>query len=88
MRTLLAAAAVLLLAGCNADERGHVVKLGKGGYAGPADTEIGEATRQALASRVTLQAGGPVGLAQALAPSEPPAGGAAPIDGRMAGQNY
>lgn len=80
-------AAALLLAGCNADERARPVKLDKGAYKGPADTELSDATRDQLARRVAFQKF-EGGLSQALRPSEPPAAGAAAIDGRVAGQRF
>ncbi|OAN44793.1 hypothetical protein A6A04_08230 [Paramagnetospirillum marisnigri] len=80
-------AVVILLVGCNAEERGHVVRLDKGGYKGMADTAISDATRDALRARqawqsegssraVTAQGGGliPTGEAQAT--------------GRIAGQRF
>jgi len=80
-------AALLVLTGCIADERGHAVKLGKGGYSGPPDTEIGDATRLALRSRVLAQAGGPAVVAVDADAAEIPQGQTVP-SGRITGQRY
>ena len=87
MRPLLAALALVLLAGCNAEERSHVVKLDKGGYAGRADSVLSDSTRLALRQRVTLLSDGPAEVmipaaAAILAPA------ATPATGRISGQNY
>ncbi|HLO75779.1 MAG TPA: hypothetical protein VK196_04915 [Magnetospirillum sp.] len=87
IRITCLAAALGLLAGCNADERAHVVKLDKGTYAGAADTQLSDATRAVLRERAQLQRFG-ADLHQALRPSEPPPATAVTVDGRMAGQNY
>lgn len=87
MKTALAFLALLLLGACNAEERAHVVKLDKGGYAGAADSAISEATRQALRHRVLAQAGGAVGVAPAMGIADMPSGEAAPT-GRILGQSY
>lgn len=79
-------AALVLLAGCNADERGKAVSLEKGTYRGPADTELSDATRLALAKRVQNQRFEGA-LSQALRPSSAPDGAAA-IEGRIAGQRF
>lgn len=87
IRITCLAIALALLAGCNADERAHVVKLDKGVYAGAADTQLSDATRDALKNRVQNQRFG-ADLHQALRPAAAPMGGTASVDGRMAGQNY
>jgi hypothetical protein len=87
MRHTVILATVALLAGCTADERAHVVKLDKGVYAGAADTQLSEATREALKLRVQSQRFG-ADLNQSLRPAALPEGGTAPAEGRMAGQNY
>lgn len=76
-----------LLAGCNADERAHAVKLDKGVYQGAADTPLSNATRDALMARVQNQRFG-ADLHQALRPAQAPGGTPVAVDGRMAGQNY
>ena len=86
-RWLLAALALILLTGCNAEERSHVVKLDKGGYAGRADSVLSDSIRLALRQRVALQSDGPAevmvpGAAAVLVPANTPA------TGRIAGQNY
>ncbi|MGE5476387.1 MAG: hypothetical protein ACM3Q1_07015 [Bacteroidales bacterium] len=80
-------AAALLLAGCNADERAHVVKLNKGVYEGAPDTQLSDATRSTLKDRVQNQRFG-ADLHQALRPAEAPGGASVTVDGRMTGQNY
>lgn len=86
-RIMAAAVLALALAGCNADERGHVVRLDKGGYRGAADTQLSDASRETLKSRVQFQRFG-ADLHQALHPAQAPAGANVPVDGRMTGQNY
>lgn len=86
-RTMAVAVLALVLAGCNADERAHVVKLDKGVYAGAADTQLSDATREMLKNRAQFQRFG-ADLHQALRPATAPMGGAAPVTGRAAGQNY
>ncbi|MBC7953957.1 MAG: hypothetical protein H7Z12_19330 [Rhodospirillaceae bacterium] len=77
---------LVLLAGCNADERGHVVSLDKGVYKGAADTQLSDATRETLKQRAQFQRFG-ADLNQALRPDQAPMAGAA-IEGRVSGQNY
>jgi len=79
--------ALALLSGCIAEERGHAVKLGKGGYAGSPDTEITDATRLALRSRMASQADGMAEVAVPAGLPDLPPGQAAP-SGRIAGQTY
>lgn len=78
---------VVLLAGCNADERARPISLEKGSYRGAADTELSDATRQNLAKRTALQRFEGA-LAQPLRPSEAPATSATAIEGRVAGQRF
>lgn len=80
-------ACLVLLAGCNADERAKPVSLEKGTYRGPADTELSDATRQTLTRRASLQRFEGA-LSQPLRPSEPPAAAATAIEGRVAGQRF
>ena len=87
VRPLLAALALVLLVGCNAEERAHVVKLDKGGYAGAADAILSDSTRLALRQRVALLTDGPAEImvpagTAILAPANTPA------SGRISGQNY
>jgi hypothetical protein len=78
----------LLVGACNADERGHVVRLDKGGYKGKPDTGLSDQARQALALRIAYQAVPAATLSLPVPPLDevPPAGGT--VDGRVAGQNY
>lgn len=76
-----------LLAGCNADERGHVVSLDKGVYKGAADTQLSDATRETLKQRTQFQRFG-ADLNQALHPAQAPAAAPVAIEGRVSGQNY
>lgn len=88
MRTRHIIAAILglgLLAGCNAEERGHVVKLDKGGYAGAPDNVLPDATRLTLRNRAMGQSDGAADIAVGDGP-EPD--GATPASGRISGQNY
>ncbi|MGE5516629.1 MAG: hypothetical protein ACM31D_12495 [Bacteroidota bacterium] len=87
IRIICLAVPVALLAGCNADERAHVVKLDKGVYQGAADTPLSNGTRDALLARVQNQRFG-AELHQALRPTQAPDGAPVAIDGRVAGQNY
>lgn len=81
-------ACLVLVAGCDADERARPVSLEKGTYRGPADTELSEATRQTLAKRVALQRFEGA-LSQPLRPSQPPAAvSPAAVEGRIAGQRF
>jgi len=82
---LVVLAGAILLSGCIAEERGHVVKLDKGFYAGPPDTAISDATRLALRSRMAGQSDG---AAQLAAGDGPIPASAIPVSGRIAGQNY
>lgn len=86
-RTMAVAVLALALAGCNADERAHAVKLDKGVYRGAADTQLSDATRAALNDRVQNQRFG-ADLHQALRPAAAPGGPTVAVDGRVAGQNY
>ncbi|CAA7616649.1 conserved exported hypothetical protein [Candidatus Terasakiella magnetica] len=76
-----------LLAACNAEERAHVVKLDKGGYAGPQDGEITDTVRTALGLRIALQSEGPGRVAVVPGIGEMPEG-QSPITGRIAGQKF
>lgn len=87
IRITCLAATMALLAGCNADERAHVVKLEKGVYRGATDTQLSDATRDALKARIQNQRFG-ADLHQALRPAQAPGGAPVTVDGRMAGQNY
>jgi hypothetical protein len=80
-------AAMALLAGCNADERGHVVKLDKGVYRGTPDTPLSDATRGQLLQRAQFQRFG-ADLNQALRPAAAPDATPVAIEGRVSGQNY
>lgn len=84
--TVLATLAVVLV-GCNANERGRVVKLNKGVYHGAADTQLSDATREKLNERVAFQRFG-ADLKQRINPATPPEGKAVTIEGRVSGQNY
>lgn len=86
LRTTVTIAAMALLAGCNADERGHVISLDKGVYKGAADTQLSDATRETLKQRTQFQRFG-ADLNQALQPAQAPMAGGA-IEGRVSGQNY
>ncbi|MBC7906157.1 MAG: hypothetical protein H7Y60_05335 [Rhodospirillaceae bacterium] len=86
LRITVMAATMALLAGCNADERGHVVSLNKGVYKGASDTQLSDATREALKQRTQFQRFG-ADLNQAVQPAQAPATGAA-IEGRVSGQNF
>lgn len=77
-------AAVLALAGCKAEEQGRQVKLDKGTYAGPRDTEVSPAARLALQQRI---AGQNDGIARLTTNGPIPTGEAAPA-GRIAGQKF
>lgn len=83
---MLSVVVALSLLGCNTQERGKTVRLDKGGYKGPADTEITPATRDVLARRVSLQGFGG-GLQQPLSPATPPAP-SVKIEGREAAQRF
>ncbi len=85
--TLTVMLGLALLSGCIAEERDHVVRLDKGGYAGAADQAISEATRNGLRSRVALQAEGPAKVAVPTAEAALPMGEAA-ASGRIAGQKF
>lgn len=87
IRIIILAATAALLAGCNADERAHVVKLDKGVYTGAADSRLSDATRAELRERVQNQRFG-ADLHQALRPVEAPGRASVNVDGRVAGQNY
>lgn len=87
MKAFVAIMAVIVLAGCNADERGHAVKLDKGGYAGKADTALSDATREALRSRALWQSDGPAKVAASAGIAVMPTGEAA-ASGRIAGQKF
>ena len=87
IRITCMAAMVALLAGCNADERAHAVKLDKGVYRGASDTQLSDATRAALKERVQNQRFG-ADLHQALRPAKLPGGTPVTVDGRAAGKNF
>ncbi len=76
-----------LLSGCIAEERGRVVRLDKGGYAGAADQTISEATRDDLRKRVDVQAEGPAKVAVPTTEATLPMGEAT-ASGRIAGQKF
>lgn len=86
LRITVMVATMVLLAGCTADERGHAVNLSKGVYAGAADTQLSEATRDKLKQRAQLQRFG-ADLNQALQPVDVPAASGA-IEGRVSGQKF
>lgn len=86
IRMIALATLAVLLSGCNADERGHVVSLQKGIYQGASDTPLSDATRDRLKQRVQFQRFG-ADLNQALQPAQAPMAGTA-IEGRVAGQNF
>ncbi|MDO8606600.1 MAG: hypothetical protein Q7R40_08695 [Phaeospirillum sp.] len=85
--TITVTLGLVLLAGCNAEERGHAIKLDKGVYAGASDSVLSDATRLALNQRMIWQTDGPARVATATGPAAMPSGTAA-VTGRMAGQNY
>ncbi|TAN70652.1 MAG: hypothetical protein EPN20_05345 [Magnetospirillum sp.] len=82
----LAAVTLVLLAGCNAEERGHPVKLAKGDYAGTADSVLSDATRLTLRQRMIWLSDGPAEVATGPALAMP--SGEAAVAGRITGQNY
>ena len=87
MKPIFAALCVLLLAACNAEERGHVVRLDKGGYKGAADAAVSEATLQSLRARIALQSEGPARVAINAGPAMLPQGESQP-QGRLVGQKF
>lgn len=87
LRTMVITAIAALLAGCNADERSHVVSLDKGVYKGSSDTQLSDATRETLKQRTQFQRFG-ADLNQALQPTATPTAGATAIEGRVSGQNF
>ncbi|RAU22333.1 hypothetical protein CU669_09455 [Paramagnetospirillum kuznetsovii] len=87
MKPLAVMLGLVLLVGCNADERGHVVCLEKGVYKGKADTQISDATRTDLRQRIALQSEGPARVATPPGMAVMPSGEAA-ATGRIAGQKF
>lgn len=51
------AMAMLLLGGCREEEQGRILNYQKGTYLGQSDTELGQATRDDLRSRIRYQGG-------------------------------
>ncbi|KIL98658.1 hypothetical protein CCC_02108 [Paramagnetospirillum magnetotacticum MS-1] len=84
MKPLAALLVILALAGCKGEEMGRQVKLDKGTYAGPKDTEISPMTREALRQRIASQNDG---IARLATDGPIPSGEAAPA-GRIAGQRF
>lgn len=87
IRITCLAAMAALLAGCNAEERAHAVKLDKGVYRGATDTQLSDPARAALKERAQFQRFG-ADLHQALRPVEAPGHATVTVDGRVAGQNF
>lgn len=86
-RAITMALGLAVLAGCNAEERGHVVRLDKGEYKGMADTAIPDSTRDALRQRIAWQSEGPAKVAVSAGIAVMPSGEAKP-SGRIAGQKF
>lgn len=77
------AIAMLLLGGCREEEQGRIQNYQKGTYLGQSDTELGQATRDDLRSRIRYQSGAGSALSggggaptSASSSVRPPAGGA------------
>lgn len=87
IRLAVLAVFVVALTGCIAEERGHDVKLRKGGYTGQADTPISAEARAKLNDRIAFQDYRGE-MHQRLNPSQPPEASTAPVDGRISGQHY
>lgn len=78
---------LVLLSGCNAEERDKRIKLDKGGYSGMTDQTISDATRDTLRQRVAAQAEGPAKVMVQTEPAVMPMGETAP-SGRITGQKF
>ncbi len=85
MKPLAVLLGLILLGGCNAEERSHVVKLEKGGYTGTADGVLSDATRLTLRQRMAWLTDGP---AEVAAGDGPAPTATATVSGRITGQNY
>ncbi|ARJ65219.1 hypothetical protein WV31_05890 [Magnetospirillum sp. ME-1] len=75
---------LLALAACKGEEMGRQVKLDKGSYRGPADSEITPAARTALQQRIASQNDG----VARLATNGPIPTGEATPSGRITGQKF
>jgi hypothetical protein len=83
-RGIAALLVILALAACKGEEMGRQIKLDKGTYAGPMDSEITPPIREALRQRIASQSDG---IAR-LATDGPIPTGEATLSGRITGQRF
>jgi hypothetical protein len=67
---ITAIVAIMLLAGCREEERGHPLVLDKGNYTGPADSQLNAQQLSELNNRVALQGTANVTTGAAVKPTE------------------